>query len=375
MLMSIRKFTRPGFALVCAGLLCSLSLAVFAGTAAGASGNLALVQKLWNLNDDDLLLDNIKTSLITGNKNLLNGLTQKDADSIKKIVDANFVAIKAHMLQYMAQHGRSTLLTKADAWLNTPTGKKVSKMHLFARMLFTDPEAGIPVKPPTLSSERSQLQQRFISILFSDANTMQTATLGHFMALQNQTRQPEQRLGDIQLKQQINLATVSLSGITGQVLPHVFNTLFKDLSLEEVTVVMNFLDSDAGRQYDDLLVDAYLNALKATRSQTLLQISKLFNSQMAILSQYSKQKISPAQQRELMALLIKRYGKATIIRAMVEARNGQITIKAPGGELKEVYGRPSRRLVSLDTLMMDLSKSGKDIRGFYQILQQQLRGQ
>jgi len=373
--MSIHKMTRLGFRLICAGLLCGLSLTASAGNAAVTGGNMALVQKLWNLNGDDLLLDNIKTSLLTGNKNLLNGLTQNNADSVKKIVAANFAAIKVQMLQYMAQRGRSTLLKKADDWLNTPTGKKVSKQQLFAQMLFTDPEAGIPVKPPTLSSERSQLQQRFISILFSDVNTLQTATLGHFMALQNQTRQTELRLGDIQLKQQINLATVGLSDITNQVLPFVFDRLFKDLSLEELTVVINFLDSNAGRQYDDLLVDAYLHALKVTRPQTLLQISKLFNSQLAILSQYSKQKISPAQQRELMALLIKHYGKATIIRAMVEARNGQITIKTPGGDLKEVYGRPSRRLVSLDTLMMDLSKSGKDIRGFYQILKQQLRGQ
>lgn len=372
--MAFHKIIRLAVSLVCAGLLCGLSLTAFAG-AAGTDGNMAVVQKLWNQNDDDLLLDKIKTSLLTGDKSLLNGLTQNNADSIEKIVDANFVAIKAYMLQYMAQHGRSTLFKKASAWLDTPTGKKVSKQHLFARMLFTDPDAGIPVKPPALSSERSELQQRFITILFSDVETLQTATLGHFMALQNQTRQPELRLGDIQLKQQINLATVNLSNITSQVLPYVFDRLFKDLSLEEVTVVMDFLDSDAGRQYDDLLVDAYLKALKATRPRTLLQISKLFNSQLAILSQYSTEKISPAQQRELMALLIKHYGKATVIQAMVEARNGEITIKGPDGYFKEVYGRPSRRLVTLDTLMMDLSKSGKDIRGFYQILQQQLRGQ
>lgn len=375
MTISIRNFTRLRFSLVCAGLLlCSFSHSSFARNAPTDKSNLALVQKLWTLNDDDLLLDNIKASLVDGKQNLLADLSQQHAASIKKILDTNFSAIKKDMLKYMARNGRSTQLEQAYKWLNSPTGRKVSKMHLFANMLFSDPEAPIPVKPPDISPERTKLQQRFITILFSDYNTLQTATLEHFMALQNQTRQPEQRLSDTQLDQQTKLASVKLSGITSQVLPYVFDTLFEDLSLEEVTVVLNFLDSEAGRHYDDLLLDAYIDGLRNTRPAALLQISKLFDSQMAILSPYSKEKLSDAKQQELMALLIKQYGKPTIIRAMIDARNGQITIKTKDGDTKEVYGRPNHKLVNLDTLMMDLSRSGMDIRGFYKILQNQLRG-
>lgn len=332
-----------------------------------------LVLKLWKANADDLLLDNIKTSLLNGDQNLLKGLTDQNADKIKKIVDENFVDIKNSMLQYMAQNGRSTLLKQAYNWIVTPMGQKISGQQVFALMLFTDPEAGIPVKKPELSPERAGLQTRFEKIMFSDINTFQTTTLEYFMALQNQSRQPEQRWTDVQLDQQIKSATVNVSGITSQVLPHVYNRLFGNLSLEEVTVVLNFLDSEGGRNYNDLLLDAYIDATKTTRPKVLLAISKLFDDALSILSPYSKEKLTEEKQRELMALLIKQNGKPTVIRAMIDARAGLITIKTPDNDTKEVYGRPNHELVSLDTLMMDLSKSGMDIRGFYKILQKQLR--
>jgi len=345
-----------------------------AGFAFSDAGNQSLVYKLWKLNDSDLLLDNIKASIISGEKNLLSGLTDENAAKVKKIVDEDFTEIKAQMLKYMAQNGRSTQLKSALNWLNTPMGQKISQRHLFAQMMFTDPESPIPVKEPVLSPERTQLQNRFEKIIFTDVNTFQTATQGHYMTLVNQTKQPEQRLSDVQLEQQIKSASVGVSSITNQVLPYVFDRLFSELSLEEVTVVTNFLDSSGGRHYDDLLLDAYIDAIKVTQPDTLLRISKLFDSTMSILSPYSKEKLTDAKQRELMALLIKQYGKPTIIRAMVEARAGQITINTPDGDTKQVYGRPNHKLVTLDTLMMDLARSGNNIRVFYKILQKQLQG-
>ena len=366
---SFRTRLRLIFSLVCAVLF---YLGAPGPVYSADTGNQGLVLNLWKANDDDLLLDNIKASLLNGDKTLLSGLTAKNAESVKKIVDDNFAAIKDHMLQYMAQNGRSTQLKRAYNWLQTPMGKKISDQHLFAQMLFTDPEAKIPVKAPELSPERVQLQSRFEKILFSNVNTFQTETLAYFMTIQNQTRQPEQRATDVQLNQQIKSASVGISGITNQVMPHVFNRLFTNLSLEEVTVVMNFLDSEGGRHYNDLLLDAYIDAIKSTQPQALLAISKLFDDALAILSPYSKEKLTEEKQRELMALLIKQNGKPTIIRAMIDARAGQITIKTPDNDTKEVYGRPNHNLVTLDTLMTDLSKSGKDIRGFYKILQKQL---
>lgn len=342
--------------------------------AAAGKGNQSLVFKIWRINDDDLLLDNIKASLLNGKDNLLSGLTAENVERVKKIVDSNFTDLKNQMQQYMAMNGSSTQLKRAHNWLVTPMGEKISKQHLFSLMMFTDPEAGIPVKAPKLSSERANLQQRFEKIMFHDINAFQVATLEQFMTLQNQTRQPEQRLSDTQLDQKIKSASVGVSSITTQVLPHVFNHLFSSLSLEEVTVVLNYLDSEAGRHYDDLLLDAYTNSLKTTRPEALLQISKLFDNELSILSPYSKVKLTDAKQRELMALLIKQNGKPTVIRAMIDARAGQITITTPDGDTREVYGRPNHKLVTLETLMTDLAKSGKDIRGFYKILQKQLRG-
>lgn len=372
--MTLRDHTQ----LIVSFVFASLLMLCFASTGIckednNEKANKDLVLKLWSANAGDALLENIKDSLITGEQNLLTGLEQKNTESVKKIVNDNFVDIKAHMLEYMTINGRSTQLKRAHNWLVTPMGEKVAKLKLLALDLFADPEAGIPVKEPELSPERVALQKRFEKLVFSNANTFQTATLEHFMTLQNQTRQPEQRWSDQTLDAQIKSASVKVSGITTQVLPHVFNRLYTDLSLEEVTVILNYLDSEAGRHYNDLLLDAYLDALKTTRPKALLQLSKLFEDTLSILSPYSKEKLTDAKQRELMALLIKEHGKATIIRAMIDARAGQITIKT-ADDTKEVYGRPNQDLVTLDTLMTDLGKSGMDIRRFYQVLQKQLRG-
>ena len=372
--MTLRDHTQ----LIVSFVFASLLMLCFASTGIckednNEKANKDLVLKLWSANAGDALLENIKDSLITGEQNLLTGLEQKNTESVKKIVNDNFVDIKAHMLEYMTINGRSTQLKRAHNWLVTPMGEKVAKLKLLALDLFADPEAGIPVKEPELSPERVALQKRFEKLVFSNANTFQTATLEHFMTLQNQTRQPEQRWSDQTLDAQIKSASVKVSGITTQVLPHVFNRLYTDLSLEEVTVILNYLDSEAGRHYNDLLLDAYLDALKTTRPKALLQLSKLFEDTLSILSPYSKEKLTDAKQRELMALLIKEHGKPTIIRAMIDARAGQITIKT-ADDTKEVYGRPNQDLVTLDTLMTDLGKSGMDIRRFYQVLQKQLRG-
>lgn len=366
-------YTRLFIGLISSVLLLSSHISpVRAAEATPDKGNQSLVMKLWNINSEDLLLNNIKASLVNGDQNILSGLSAQNADKVRKIIDANFMDIKNHMLHYMAMNGSSTQLKRAYNWLVTPMGEKISKMHIFAQMLFSDPEEKIPVKPPELSPERTNLQDRFIKIMFRDVNTFQVKTLEQLMALQNQARKPDQRWTDTQLDQQTKSASVGISSITSQVLPHVFNRLFTPLSLEELTVVMNYLDSEAGRHYDDLLLDAYADALKATRPQILLQISKLFDNEMSILSPYSKEKLSEAKQRELMTLLIKQNGKPAVIRAMIDARAGQITITTPDGDTKEVYGRPNHNLVTLDTLMTDLAKSGMDIRGFYKILQKQL---
>jgi len=239
-------------------------------------------------------------------------------------------------------------------------------------VLFNDPEVGVPISKDDLSQERAELQTRFGRLMYATVNTYLGGTLEHFMTLQNNTRPPEQRMTDKELEQQVKLASVKVGGITSQLLPHVFTRTFSELSLEELTVYMNYLDSEGGKHVTDLMLDAYLDALRKSRPKALLSLSKLFEDELSILSPYSKEKLTEAKQRELMDMLIKQHGKDTIIRAMLEARVGQMTIKT-ADDTKEVYGRPSHKLVTLDTLMMDLDKSGMDIRRFYQIVQKKLR--
>lgn len=353
-------------------MLCLALLAITTGQVLANNENRQLVAKLWPATGGDMLLERIKTSMLTGEENLLAGLEAENSQKIQAIVEQNFVDIKAHMLDYMIRNGRSTMLKQAHNFLETPLGVKLSKMNLNSQSLFNDPETGVPISRDDLSPERAELQSRFGRLMYATVNTYLSATLEHFMTLQNHTRPPELRKTDKELEQQIKLASVKLGGVTTQFLPHVFTRTYSELSLEELTVYINYLDSEGGKHVTDLMLDAYLDALVTTRPKVLLSMSKLFEDELAILSPYSKEKLSDAKQRELMAMLIKQHGKATIIRAMLEARAGQMTIKS-GGDTKEVYGRPSQELVSLDTLMMDLDRSGMDIRRFYQIVQKKLR--
>jgi len=335
---------------------------------AAKNSNADYIAYLWGSYHVDYLLDNMKASLYSGENDLIGSLEKANADKIKAIVDQNYVDINAHMKTYMAKQGRSTLLVKSIQWFKTPLGEKLTKLNTIPNSLFVDPEAPIPTKEPEVSRERLQLKKKFEGLMFGPANGFIIGTHEHFMTLQNHTKQPNNRLQPKQLEEQIQLATVKLRNITSQILPFAYYRNYNDLSLEEVTVLLNYLDSDAGRGFTDLLVEAYLDAIKVTEPTALLSLSKMFENELSVLSPYSKAKLSDAQQRELMALLIKEHGKPVVIRAMLEARNGEMTIFYKGEE-KEVVGRPNQEYVTLDTLMRDLARSGKDMRDFYKIVQ------
>ncbi|MGD9385099.1 MAG: hypothetical protein PVF28_01015 [Thioalkalispiraceae bacterium] len=344
-------------------------------TYAVAASNIAnkqVVLKLWDITELDSTLANIKASMYSGEQNLIDGLEDESEQKIRSIVDKDFALIKPHMQGYMIKQGSSTKLDTAYKWIVTPLGRKICKKKIIANMLFSDPEAPIPVKEAEISKDRELLKTKFKGLMFTPANGFSEHTLAHFLTLQNHTRPPNHRLTEVELKQKIKISKVKLSSITQAVIPHAFDRNFGELSLEEVTVTLNFLASDAGKAFTDLALDAYAYAITQTEPKALLELSKLFEDELSILSPYSKKKISASKARELMALLIKRHGKSTIIRAMIEARHGQMTI-VKNGEEKEVYGRPNHKLVTLDTLMKDLERSGKDIREFYKIVQEKLR--
>ncbi len=336
------------------------------------STNKEVVIKLWNATHIDVLLDNLKASIFSGKQNLLSGLAEDNSEKIKSIVDKDFATLKPHMQGFMIQRGSITKLSHAQKWIDTPLGQKIAKLKIIPQSLFSDPESPIPIKAPEISRERQVYKKKFEILFFSPMTSFTEQTLEHFLTLENHTKAPNKRLQEKELIQKIKIAKVKVSGIIQQIIPHTFDRNFSDLSLEELTVTMNFLESDSGRTYLELLVNSYKYALTQTTPKALLSLSKLYESELSILSPYSKKKISAAKERELMALLIKQHGKATIIRAMVEARNGEMTIIKKGEE-QQVFGRPNQKLVTLDTLLKDLSASNKDIRQFYIIVQKKLR--
>ncbi len=358
-------------ALLVSGLLITVPLSSYAASSS-KNANKEVVLKLWKIVQLDSLLDNIKASMYSGSENILDGLAKESEKKIRAIVDKDFALLKPHMQGYMIKQGSSTKLITAYKWINTPLGQKISKMKVISNGLFSDPEAPIPVKDPEISREREQLKKKFKQLMFAPANEFSRHTLAHFLTLQNHTKPPAQRLSDVEITQKIKIAQVKLSPITQSTIPHVFDRNYSELSLEEVTVTLNFLASSAGKGFTDLVLDAYAYALTQTQPKALLAMSKLFEDELSILSPYSKKTISAKQERELMSLLIKRHSKSTIIRAMVEARNGEMTIIKNGDE-QEVFGRPNQKFITLDTLMVDLRKSGKSIRDFYKIVQKKLR--
>ena len=359
---------RHKYSWLCLLISCSL-LSTPALTA--SNSNADYINFLWKSYNVDKLLGNMQSSMYSGENNLIGGLEKENADKIKAIVDRNYADIYKHMNDYMAKNGRSTLLVKSIKWFKTPLGEKLTNLNTIPNSLYVDPEAGIPTKEPEVSRERLGLKKKFEGLMFGPANAFVTGTHAHFMTLQNHAKQPNNRLQPKQLEQQIQLTDVKLRNITSQTLPFAYYRNYNELSLEEVTVLLNYLDSDAGRGFTDLLVEAYLDAIKVTQPSALLSLSKLFENELSVLSPYSKTKLTDAEQRQLMALLIKEHGKAVVIRAMLEARNGEMTIMYKG-EDKEVVGRPNQDFVTLDTLMRDLDRSGKDIREFYKIVQKYL---
>lgn len=343
-----------------------------AGHCYANDANKNLIYKLWEINATDKLLNDVRLTLLEGEKSLVAGLEKGQADDIRKIVKQNFNSLKPLMIAYMAKNGRTSNFTKAYNWLVTPLGKKISKMELASKSIFSDPEAGVPKKMPEFSKERTALLTKFENLIYAPASSFLFTTMEHFTYLHNHTKPPNKRLSEKNLDQSIKLINVKIGTITTQLLPHIFKKSYGKLSLEEVTVYLNFQASTAGTSYTNLFIDAYIHALKKSRDKALLSLSKLFEDELSILSPYSKKKITSKKARELMAMLIKRHGKQTIIRAMLDARNGQMTIIFNGDE-REVTGRPNHKYVTMDTLMMDLDKSGKNIRKFYLIVQEKLR--
>ncbi len=336
------------------------------------NSNKEVVIKLWNATYIDSLLENLKASIFSGRQNLLAGLAEENAKKVKLIVEKDFATLKPHMQGFMIQRGNRTKLAHALKWIETPLGQKIAKLKIIPQSLFSDPESPIPVKSPEISRERQVYKKKFEGLLFSPMTSFTEQTLEHFLTLENHTKAPNKRLQQKELVQKIKIAKVKVNPVIQQIIPHSFDRNFSDLSLEELTVTMNFLESEAGRTYLELLVNAYTYGLTQTTPKALLSLSKLYESELSILSPYSKKKISSAKERELMALLIKQHGKATIIRAMVEAKNGEMTIIKKGEE-QQVFGRPNQKYVTLDTLIKDLNASHKDIRQFYIIVQKKLR--
>jgi len=349
-----------------------VTLTTMTQMAQAKTANKEVVLKLWATTQIDVLLSNLKESIYSGEQGLLNDLDKTNSKKIRKIVDRDFATLKPHMQGFMIQRGNGAKLNQALKWFSTPLGQKISKQKLIPLILFSDPEALVPAKQPDISRQRKRFKKNFETLLYSSVAMITNQILDHYLTLNNHTKAPGKRLGNKKLIQDIKIAKLRTSGQVQQILPHTFDRNFSQLSLEELTVTMSFLTSEAGKAYLDLLVDAFVYGLTQTQPTALLSLSKVYENELSILSPYSKKKISAAKERQLMSLLIKTHGKSVIIQAMVEAKNGEMTI-IKNGEEQQVFGRPNKKYITLGTLMRDLGLSNKDIREFYVIVQKKIR--
>lgn len=330
------------------------------------------VQKLWRVGQLDSFLTEMKKSLLEGRENLLIAADPLVKDALPGILDTTFAEISTGMQQEFVRLVDAKHLQTAIAWFESPTGQRVLKAEQSNKLDMNTLNDKVPFKKPKLSDERKALSARFIKAVYSPSKLLMVDTMRFFVKVSNHTKSPRKRLSEKTVSQALTVLDVKIGNLTSQVLPYVFARTYKDLQVDEVIRYVDFLESDAGQWFYTSYAKAYSVALEQSRQTASLSLTKIFDDDLAVLSPYAKTKISDEQAKQLMELIIKRHGKPTVIRAMLDARAGEITINY-NGEERSSFGRPNQNYVTIKTLMDDLAKSGKDIRQFYQIMQKYIR--
>lgn len=340
-------------------------------SAAGSSADFA--HKIWLFTNGEKTLTQLKTGLSGGDSQLSISIDKPMAEKINAVLSQAFDPIPGLFENYVAATGKPAQLAEIVKWLDSPFGKKVREAEAKAPPLqYNELERTIPLKEPKFSKEREQLYKRYEKAAYDSTAKMITETVEFYTVVNNGIKPPTERISPKELDQAVKLSRERMSSLTQQLLPHLFASTYRDMIVDELGVYIKFLETDAGQTYLRLTTDAYVTALQKVRPSVLLKLADIFDDELAILSPYSKEPLTPQKQRQLMTTMIKRYGKPPLIGAILEIRGGQITIIRHGAQ-QEMYGRPSHDLVSVDTLLKDLALAKTDMRRYYQVVQKRVK--
>lgn len=341
-------------------------------TYAKKESKLEMTKEVWVLFGHDKVLEEILNGLLSTETGLLANLNKEQSAKVTIIIKDNFAEIRRLMIRHISENASRSELKQMISWGKKPVGKKSLRDFAHARLLFNDMNPSMLQTAPELSSQRQKLMHNFESIYYEYTRRLLMSITDYQYTLYNATLGPEKRQSEKEIKHTLDRLSVEVNQVAKKKLPHIFDRSYRKLSLEEVSVFIKFHKKPYTKAYHKIFYDALEYAIAQVKPKAVLKFASIFEDELAILSPYSKEKISTKKQRELLAILIKQYGKGPIIQAMIEIRSGQITIMHKDEE-KEVYGRPNQDLVTIDTLMLDLQRSGSDLRKLYVIIQKKLR--
>ena len=354
-----------------AAAIAPTSSSAVAKPAAGSPADLA--HKIWLFTNGDKTLAQLKNGLSGGDSQLSISIDKPMAEKINGVLGQAFDPIPGLFEEHIARTGKPEQLAEIVKWLDSPFGKKVREAESKAPPLqYNELERTIPLKAPNFSKEREQLYKRYDKVAYASTARMITETVEFYLVVNNGIKPPTERTAPKELDQAVKLSRARMDGLTQQLLPHLFASTYRDMIVDELGIYIKFLETDAGQAYLRLTSDAYVAALKQVRPAVLLRLADIFDDELAVLSPYSKEVLSPQKQRQLLQTMIKRYGKPPLIGAILEIRGGQITIIRHGAQ-QEMFGRPSQDLVTIDTILKDLAVAKVDLRRYYQTVQKRIK--
>jgi hypothetical protein len=340
--------------------------------AAALNTNKELALKIWTLTNGDKTLSHIKAGLGGSESQMSLSIDKSMAEKIIAVLNQAFDPVPAQIQGYVAEKANPEQLTAIIKWLESFYGKKVREAEAKSQIQYNDLERNVPLKEPKFSKEREALYKRYERVALEATNKIITETVEFYLVINNSTKPPTERIAPKELEQTLKLNRVKMQSLTQQLLPHLFAATYRDLIVDEVKVYVDFLETPAGQSYLQLNSDAYVHALRKTRPEVLLKLAGIFEDELAVLSPYSKETFSEAKQNQLMVTMLKRFGKAALVSAILEVRGGQITILRNNQE-QEVFGRPNQDFITVNTLMKDMRKAKLDIRRYYQLVQKHAR--
>lgn len=184
--------------------------------------------------------------------------------------EAMLTAIAA---RYKARHADVTL-----AWLRSPLGIRITALDT----LTATPEgrAGIREYAKTLAQsppEEGPLERarRFAAATGEAELELELMTAATFTATQvfEAALPPERRTDPAELRQRLEVRKSASGPVVAQMMLASFLYRYRDLSNDELTRYLQFVESDAGRWFHRIIGKAVLEAVAATTARTVAAVS------------------------------------------------------------------------------------------------------